>query len=450
MDFENVFQTLWRQKVVVGAVILIGLVAFGFAITKGRKYSATSTILAVSAPQSNSAVLDPQQDPTHSAISPSDLPSLLHSSVLLKRVASDLHLTAKETEKLGAKIKAKTSLASDVIPITVTDSDQSLTVKEANTVSRELQKYEQQIAMSRYDLLIRDLQTQLASRRAALHQIDGQIATLSAADPYITADQGTNAINQRLVTLEQQRETLRTTMTGDASAAAIAAQRPGVARDLASKEIVQNDPVFQNLRGQLGKDLAQLNLEKAGYTEKFSGLAGLQDQVSRETASLNAATAKATADPRKSETYVSALLDKNKADAAFASDRAQLASLDQAIAGMTQHLASSRGEGLSIAALRRDREAGDQAYAQLSDRLAVAIADRSQAGAINSIVLLDEATGAAPTLLSRPPVLAAALGIVFLWLAITLAFVADGSDKRLRTRTTIEELYGSPVLTSVG
>jgi capsular polysaccharide biosynthesis protein len=65
-------------------------------------------------------------------------------------------------------------------------------------------------------------------------------------------------------------------------------------------------------------------------------------------------------------------------------------------------------------------------------------------------VLLDQATGAAPTLLSRPPVLAAALGIVFLWLAITLAFVADGSDKRLRTRTTIEELYGSPVLTSVG
>jgi uncharacterized protein involved in exopolysaccharide biosynthesis len=450
MDFENVFQTLWRQKVVVGSVILIGLVAFAFAITKGRKYSATSTILAVSAPSSNSAVLDPQQDPTHSAISPSDLPSLLHSSVLLKRVASNLHLTDKQAEKLGGEIKAKTSLASDVIPITVTDSDQTRTVKLANTVASELQKYEQQIAMSRYDLLIRDLQGQLASRRAALHEIDGKIAALSAADPYVTADQGTNAINARLITLAQQRDTLRTTMMGDASAAAIAAQRPGVARGLASREIIENDPVFQNLRNQLGKDLAQLNLEKAGYTDKFSGLAGLQDQVNREAAGLQQAAAKATADPRKSATYVGTLLDKNKADAAFASDRAQLATLDREIDDMTQHLASSRGEGLSIAALRRDREAGDQAYAQLSNRLALAIADRSQSGAINSIVLLDEATGAAPTLLSRPPVLAAALGIVFLWLAITLAFVADGSDKRLRTRTTIEELYGSPVLTSVG
>jgi uncharacterized protein involved in exopolysaccharide biosynthesis len=450
MDFENVFQTLWRQKVVVGSVILIGLVAFGFAITKGRKYSATSTILAVSAPSSNSAVLDPQQDPAHSAISPSDLPSLLHSSVLLKRVASDLHLTEKQAEKLGGDIKAKTSLASDVIPITVTDSDQTRTVKLANTVASELQRYEQQIAMSRYDLLIRDLQRQLASRRAALHEIDGKIESLSASDPYITADQGTNAINARLITLEQQRDTLRTTMMGDASAAAIAAQRPAVARSLASREIIENDPVFQNLRNQLGKDLAQLNLEKAGYTDKFSGLAGLQDQVNREASGLQQAAAKATADPRKSTTYVGTLLDKNKADAAFASDRAQLGTLDREIATMTQHLTSSRGEGLSIAALRRDREAGDQAYAQLSNRLALAIADRSQSGAINSIVLLDEATGAAPTLLSRPPVLAAALGIVFLWLAITLAFVADGSDKRLRTRTTIEELYGSPVLTSVG
>jgi capsular polysaccharide biosynthesis protein len=450
MDFANILQTLWRQKVVVGAVLLIGAVAFAWSVTKGRKYSATSTILAVSAQSGNSAVLDPQQDPTHSAISPADLPSILQSSMVLKRVAADLHLKGDEATKLGSKIKAKTSLASDVIPITVTDSDQSRTVKEANAVARELQRYEQQIAMSRYDLLIRDLQNQLASRRAALHEIDGRIATLSADDPYITADQGTGAINARLIGLEQQRETVRTTMMGDASAAAVAAQRPGVAREVASREIVQNDPVFQNLRNQLGKDLSQLNLEKAGYTDKFDGLSGLQDEVSRETASLNQATAKETADPRKSATYVSTLLDKNKADAAFASDRAQLTSLDRQIADMSQHLASSRGEGLSIAALRRDRAAGDQAYAQLSDRLAVAIADRSQAGAINSIVLLDDATGAAPTLLSRPPVLATALGIVFLWLAITLAFVADGSDKRLRTRTTIEELYGSPVLTSVG
>lgn len=450
MDFDNVFQTLRRQWVVVGAVLLIGVVAFAWSVTKGRKYSATATVLAVSSTSGDSTALDPQKDPTHAAISPGDLPALLRSSTLIKRVGAQLHLTADQTAKLGGAIKAKSSLASDVIPITVTDSDQGRAVAEANAVTRALQHYEQEIAMSRYDLLIRDLQTQLASRRATLHDIDGKIDALSAADPYITADAGTTAINTRIVALEQQRETLRTTIAGDASAAAIAAQRPGVARDLASREIVQNDPVFQNLRNQLGKDLAQLNLEKAGYTDKFAGLKGLQDQVDRENASLNQAQAQAASDPRKSATYVSTLLDKNKAEAALSADRAQLASLDGQIAAMTSHLASSRDEGLSISALRRDREAGNQAYAQLSDRLAVAIADRSQAAAVNSIVLLDDATGASPTLLSRPPVLAAAFGIAFVWLAITLAFIADGSDKRLRTRTTIEELYGSPVLTHVG
>ncbi|HYZ17518.1 MAG TPA: hypothetical protein VE591_14000 [Candidatus Acidoferrum sp.] len=450
MDIDNVFQTLRRQWVVVGAVLMIGLVVFAFAVTKGRKYNATATVLAVSSQSGDSATLDPQKDPTHAAVSPADLPALLRSSTLIKRVGTQLHLTADQTSKLGGEIKAKSSLASDVIPITVTDSDPSRAVAEANAVTRALQRYEQEIAMSRYDLLIRDLQAQLASRRAALAQIDGKIDALSSADPYITADAGTSAINSRIVALEQQRQSLRTQIAGDASAAAIAAQRPGVTRDLASREIIQSDPVFQNLRNQLGKDLAQLNLEKAGYTDKFAGLKGLQDQVSRENASVNAAQAQAASDPRKSPTYVATLLDKNKADAAYASDRAQLASLDREIAAMTAHLASSREEGLSISALRRDREAGNQAYAQLSDRLAVAIADRSQAAAVNSIVLLDDAAGATPSLLSRPPVLAAALGIVFLWLAITLAFVADGSDKRLRTRTTIEELYGSPVLTHVG
>jgi len=55
-----------------------------------------------------------------------------------------------------------------------------------------------------------------------------------------------------------------------------------------------------------------------------------------------------------------------------------------------------------------------------------------------------------PEVHHRDAVLAVAIGLVFLWLAITLAFLVDASDKRLRTRTTIEELYGSPVLTDVG
>ena len=40
--------------------------------------------------------------------------------------------------------------------------------------------------------------------------------------------------------------------------------------------------------------------------------------------------------------------------------------------------------------------------------------------------------------------------MIFAWLAVTLAFVVDGSDGRLRTPEAIERLYGKPVFMSVG
>jgi uncharacterized protein involved in exopolysaccharide biosynthesis len=228
------------------------------------------------------------------------------------------------------------------------------------------------------------------------------------------------------------------------------AKRPELTRDLASQEIVQNDPVFQSLRTQYGKDLALLNNQRAGYTDAFPGLTGFKNQVARESDSLAGEQARATANPAKSAAYVSAQLDQNKSQAAVLNDRAQLAAVQGQIAAMHAHLDSSHAENLSLASLRRDREAGNQAYAHLADRLAVAQADRAQAASINSIVLLDAATSAEPALLSRPPLIAVALGAMFLWLAITLAFVADAADSRLRTRTTIEDLYGTRVFTSVG
>ena len=450
MTLDRIAQTVWRQRLVVLAVAVLAAVAFVYATTKGRAYTATSTILVIAAPAGNGVALDPQQDPAHGAVGPQDLPNLILSATVLGRVARDLRLPAPQAARLGREIKAKAPLNSNVVPIAVTDPDPERAVAVANAVTGELQRFEREIATTRYDAFVRDLDAQLAARRAHLEAIDGRIAQISSADPYVSAETGTAAINARLVQLQQQRDGLRGTLLGDASAAAVAAGRPVLARRLADREIVQNDPLFQTLRGQLGKDQAQLDAVKAGYTDRYPGLPGLQDQVSREGASLARTESRATAEPGRSATYVATLLDKNKADAAYASDRAQLAALDAQIAAMSGHLGTSRGAGLSLAALRRDRDAATQADAALSDRRAIALADRSQAASIASIVVLDRAVGASPPLLSRPPVLAAALGLAALWLALTLAFLLDGSDHRLRTRTTIEDLYGGPVLTYVG
>jgi uncharacterized protein involved in exopolysaccharide biosynthesis len=336
------------------------------------------------------------------------------------------------------------------LPVAVTDAEPKRAVAEVNAVVRELQKYEQRIATSRYDLLIDDLNSQLADRRAALANIDQRIDALTGDDPFVNDQTGNAALSSRLVALQAQRDQVQATMRGDASAAALVAQRPALTRELASQEIIKDDAVVQSLRTQYGKDLAQLNNQRASYTDKFPGLAGNNKAVAREGSSLADVQAQVTADPAKSTSYVAAQLDQNKAQATLAGDRSQLDAIDGQIGATQAHFGASRAENMSLASLRRDRDAGNQAYAQLSDRLAVAQADRAQSASINTIVLLDAATSAAPTLLSQPPVIAAALAAIFLWLAITLAFIVDGTDSRLRTRTTIEDLYGTRVFTAVG
>ena len=450
MDIKQSVAVIWRQRVVVVAVLFIGLMVFGLAVTKSRKFTATASILAVSSSSQNAAVLDPKKDPTESAIALADIPYLLASSTLIAQVGRDLHISKAQTQKLASSIKAKPSLGSDVLPVTVTDTDPDRAIKAANAVVRELQRYERQIATSRYDLMIDDLRAQLLGRRKGLQAIDQQVDALTGSDPYLNDTNGTAALSTRLVALESQRDQLQAAMRGDTSAAALIAQRPALTRDLASQEIIKDDPVFQNLRAQYGKDLARLNNERAGYTDKFPGLLGLSNEVKREGTSLAETQTRATVNPAKSAAYVSALLDQNKAQASVVNDSAQLAAVEGQIDAMQSHLDASRTATISLASLRRDRDAGNQAYAHLADRLAVAEGDRAQAASINTVVLLDAATSATPTLLSRPPVLATGLGAIFLWFAITLAFVVDGADSRLRTRTTIEELYGSPVFTSVG
>jgi polysaccharide biosynthesis transport protein len=446
MDLNSLGKIIWRQRLVVAAVMLAGVVCFAFASSRSKIYSASATILAGT--DSNNAALDPTKNPIESAISPSDLPTLLHSSTVMARVAAALHLSHQHARLLARGVKAK-AVGADVLSITATDEDPDLAVAEANALARSLQHFEQQIEESRYDLLTTDLRLQLENQRVTLSQVDQHIAGLTSSDPYITDQDGTSAINTRLVALLTQRDTATAQMVGDAATALKESRRPGLARDLASEQIVQNDPVFQSLRTQFGKDLAQYNLEKAGYKSDFPGLVGMKDQIDRENGSLASATADATKNPSQSAAYVDAELDANKADAQYAGDRAQVSRLDGQIADLTSHLSASSGTSATLQQLHRERDAGNQVYAQLSARLAQAVADRSQAGSVNSIVIVDEAAGAAPTLLSRTPVILGATVAAFAWLAITLAFLLDRSDGRLRTRTTIEDLYGTRVLTNV-
>ena len=450
MTLDTVVQTLRRQWSVVAITLLIGTIAFALAMPHFRKYSATSTLLAATAPSNQGAVLDPQRDPISSAVGLADLQTLANSTSIVNAVSAKLHLSPKQTAVLPSEIKAKAVPYSDILPIAVTDSSPDVAVGVANALTNELSSYSAHIATGRYDELIENLKTQIADRRNDLGKIDGHIAAVSSGDFYLTPEGGTSAIGARLVDLEHQEQGLEAALGGDSASAQITAQQPAISHDLARHEILQQDPSVLAQRAQLGKDVANLNVALSGYTLTYPGLKSMIYQVKSEAASVAKAENRTASNPGESESYVNAEISANKARAAVANDRAQLDAVRSQIERVQAHLSGSAGEGSEIAQLRRARAADEDVFTDLSQRLARANADRAQAAAVGSVVVIDRATNASVAMLGRPAVLGAAFFVVFAWLAISLAFLVDGSDDRLRTPESIERLYGKPVFMSVG
>ena len=450
MNIKRFLETLQRQRIAVLAVLVVGVALFIVALPHFRKFNATSTLLAAAPSSQSSSVLDPEKDPISSAVGLNDLEDLATSSTIIDRVAADLHLSGDDAKKLSSEVKAKSLFGSDILPVVVSDRSPERAIAAANALAHELAAYSRSISTTRYDQLIADLGRQVEDRRTKLEALDARVQGVTGSNYYISADGGTSAINTRLIALEAQEQQLQATVDGDTANARAIAKRPMLSEHLAGHEITTQDPAFVALKTQYGKDLAALNNMKAGYTDKYAGIAGLQDTVDREKTSLDGAEANVTKDPTQSSAYVTALLDANKAGATLDGDRAQLAAVKDQVSDLNGQLGSSGGQGTQIAELRRERAADEDAFTQLSARLARASADRSQAASIGSVVVIDRAESASPSLLGRPGVLAVAFAFAFIWLAVTLAFVIDGADKRLRNTTSIEDLYGKPVFNPVG
>jgi capsular polysaccharide biosynthesis protein len=453
MNLEKLTGALRRQRVIVIATLLIGALVFAWMLSHGRTYEASANVVAFAsagaAGMKEGSKSDSLADPSSAMIGPQDVPALVRSAPLLDAVARSANLDPKDAATLKKRVKAKASIGSEVISLTVSDSVASRAIATVNAVARELKAFESHLATERYDALLHDLRAQVHARSAELRELDLQIVAVTAADPYLSAESGAVQLEQRLVALQQQLDQARATATADRSALAVASRRPELARQLAGREIVLGDPEFKERLTQFGKDAAQRDQTAASYTDAFPGLSGLNDQISRENASLARAERNAAADPSRSASYVSAQLDANKAAAAYAADSAQLATLSTELGATRAHLDGSRTPTVQLASLKRERDAAAAAFATLSERLAGTVADRSQAASTGTVVIFDPAAEAQPTLLSRPPVLGVMFGLVFLWLAISLAIFADAYDTRLHDRDSIERLYGRPILTSL-
>jgi hypothetical protein len=200
-------------------------------------------------------------------------------------------------------------------------------------------------------------------------------------------------------------------------------------------DVLQHDPQYQELQSQFTADAAQLAASRVSHTESFPGVVALAEKVDREKDQLKASEASAVRNGAGlSPSYT------------LAGDRARLNALDMQLAEERANLQRLASPGAAIGTVRAERDAAQQQYLSLTERLSAAQADAAQAASLGTLVVIDRAVASANPGWLISPHLFVILGLIVLALAIAAAYVADNVDRRFWEASDMENLYDRPVL----
>ena len=444
---------LAHQWLLVVCIVALGSVAAVVALVGTHpKYVATTSVLMVAEPPeaSNPRIPTTATKPLLST----DLPSLATDATVLDRFRADLGETAS-FETLRARIRAKVNPDSTVMPVQYTDRTPAAAILGANTLGDEIVRFYRETATSRFDSLIADYQSQLAVRRVQLTRLDGELTAAAQAYPYIDVSSPgavtneTNSVYNRLIALQTQRDDAHAAVAADAAAAQTTHRLIVDAKPLAERDVVNSDSAYRNVRDQYAKDYAALKKLAAFGSDRYPGIAELRQTVAREAATVAVARRSAAqAGPSANAAYVAALDAQTKADAQYSSDAAKSRAQDQALGALNAQIGHGH-VATDVARLRREHYNAESAYATIADRLAKAIADRAEAASTGSVIVLDRAKYAPQVAFAGGAVIAAAIGFLTVWLAVTLAMMVDGRQEWFRDARTVESIYNTELIGSL-
>lgn len=440
MEFKEALEILWRRRAAMAYVLLLG-VLFGVAafMLAPRTYQATADTLIVA----NAVGRDP-------SMSNLDMPTLVQSETVIGRTEKKLRMHVPISE-MQSRITAKISLGSSVMPITYQDRNPHRAIVVTNTLANQLVQYYREISGARYDDLAAYLNKGMEQERARMEQLDQKLEEAAVKDPVVAQTSASQAISTRLLALQAQRSQLEAVMAGHQAQENIENQELAQFKPLIDQEIASRDPAYNALRAQQGKDAAQLQVDRSQFTSKYPGLPGLEAKVKLESTALaNAAKVAAAQPPVNSQTYMSLIRQKGQTDAQIAADDAQVSAIDAQLGQAQAHLAQIPGLGVKIAQLRRDRDASAAAYSAMAMRLTTTLADQAEAAALGSVAVIDPARTAVSVVAKHFALLVTGAVLGFLVLGITLAFLLEITDARLRTVRSVEDLYGRPVIATIG
>jgi capsular polysaccharide biosynthesis protein len=424
----RVLHILWRQRIPVAVVIGIGIVAAILAsVLLPPKYQATSAVMLQSSQVTG-------RDP---AFSPADMPTLLESSTVIDETMKQFDIRRSPDDFMG-DIIAKGGFGTNVMSIQYTDVRPRRAVDVANALATNLAAYYRNITRAKYASLTAYLNTSIATRRKDVERLDHELQLAAAADPTLAGADALSTLTNRLDTLIARQDDMTATLTGSQAEAGATASQFDAAMPLVRQQVALADPLYRTLQDQYGKDAATLESQQAQYTENFPGVRGLEHRVDHESSSLaRRADSLTTSAPAASSEYLTALSEKNRTSAVAAGAAAQAAAIGGEIAQVRAQIAAVPSTGVRIAALRRERDVALNAYQTLAQRREVTLADQAESNSLGATV------GKHAALL--------AIGAVFGFaiLAVTIAFLLESVDRRLRTEESIADLYGKPVVVTL-
>jgi polysaccharide biosynthesis transport protein len=427
--FVNVLRRRWLAAAIVCGLGIVLLPILRILIPP--VHSATAELLIVSQTLKDTTLTNP------------DLPSIITSTEVLDRVIARLKLNTNPIA-LAKKIKTKSPAKASILELTYKDRDGARAAAIANTIADESSRYFHEVATRGYTEAIEALNRQIAESQA---QISADDRLLQSKHAFASSDKVIDDLTSQIDTLRADWRQLSSSLAADeATVSALDKQRHDI-DPIGRGEVLQKDVVYQQSEGELAKDVADLNSERASFHESFPGLAALARRVDRERSQLKsvaAATIKNGAG--LSPSFTQTALDRAKAAGLVMADRERLRVVEAQLVAEQRHLQQVAGAGATVGTLRARREAALQRYLTLTQRLGTAQGDAAQAASLGTLVVVSRAV-AGPLELGPWPAL---IGVLILALAICGAYLVDYVDGRLWGIREIEKVYGRPVLIEVG
>ncbi len=375
-----------------------------------------------------------------------DLPSIAQSSEVLTRVKNRV-LVDKELVAFRKDVSAKVLPRSSIMEVTYRDRDSERAATIANAVADETVVYYREISTRRYDDVIKQLSGTIAQLRSQINGIDKRLQFVSIDNPYANlSDKASDDLTTQLGTLRTLRDQAYADLLADRAAdSALASQGPKIA-GIVQREALNSDPTYTALEAKLAADEATLAAQSASYTSSNPTLIATKEKVEFERGQLRAAEAAALQrHTGSSQSYASNALEQRKAAGKAAGDEARVQALNAEIADAERQLRETVGPGATVGILRAERDAAQQQYLALTQRLSAAQADATQAASLGTLVVVDRAipdTSVAQLFFAYFPLV---YSLLVCGLAIGVAYVLEGIDRRFREPKDLEDLYGRPV-----